>query len=77
MRQSMSARAKPYHNAWTESFVGTLKTGMLHDGSLFTHADVRIESFAAIASYYNTHRKHSSLASKMPASFEALFHSNN
>ena len=22
--QSMSARANPYHNAWTESFIGTL-----------------------------------------------------
>ena len=25
MRQSMSARANPYDNAWTESFIGTLK----------------------------------------------------
>ena len=25
MRQSMSARATPYHNAWTQSFMGTLK----------------------------------------------------
>jgi putative transposase len=30
MRQSMSARANPYHNAWTESFMGTLKSEMLH-----------------------------------------------
>ena len=29
MRQSMSARANPYHNAWTESFIGTLKAEML------------------------------------------------
>mgnify|MGYP002654814835 CR=1 FL=1 len=32
MRQSMSARATPYHNAWTESFMGTLKSEMLQDG---------------------------------------------
>ncbi len=32
LRQSMSARANPYHNAWTESFIGTLKTEMLQDG---------------------------------------------
>jgi transposase InsO family protein len=30
IRQSMSARANPYHNAWTESFMGTLKTGQSH-----------------------------------------------
>ena len=32
MRQSMSARANPDHHAWTESFMGTLKTEMLQDG---------------------------------------------
>ena len=32
MNQSMSARANPYHNAWTESFMGTLKNEMLQDG---------------------------------------------
>ena len=45
--------------------------------ALITHADVRTESFASLASYDNTHRKHSSLGSKTPASFEALIHSNN
>ena len=29
IQQSMSARANPYHNAWTESFMGTLKNEML------------------------------------------------
>ena len=77
MRQSMSARANPYHNAWTESFIGTLKTEMLADGSFIAHADARIELFAYIESYYNTHRKHSSLGYKTPASFEALIHSSN
>ena len=77
MRQSMSARANPYHNAWTESFMGTLKTEMLQDGTFIAHADARTEIFAYIESYYNTHRKHSSLGYKTPASFEALIHSNN
>jgi transposase InsO family protein len=71
MRQSMSARANPYHNAWTESFIGTLKTEMLADGSFIARADANIEIFAYIESYYNTHRKHSSLGYKTPASFEA------
>ena len=41
MRQSMSARANPYHNAWTESFMGTLKTEMLENGSFIGHTDAR------------------------------------
>jgi transposase InsO family protein len=32
IRQSMSARANPYHNAHTESFMGTLKTELIQDG---------------------------------------------
>jgi putative transposase len=77
LRQSMSARANPYHNAWTESFMGTLKTEMLQNGSFISHADARIELFAFIESYYNTHRKHSSLDYKTPAAFEAQLNSNN
>lgn len=70
MRQSMSARANPYHNAWTESFMGTLKSEMLQDGSFLNDNDARIEIFSYIESYYNTHRKHSSLGYKTPAQFE-------
>ena len=77
MRQSRSARANPHHNAWTESFIGTLKTEMLADGTFITHADARIELFASIESYYNTHRKHSSLGYQTPASFEAHINSNH
>ena len=77
MRQSMSARANPDHNAWTESFMGTLKTEMLQGGSFIAHADARIELFAYIEAYYNTHRKHSSLGYKTPAAFEAHINSKN
>jgi putative transposase len=70
MRQSMSARANPYHNAWTESFMGTLKSEMLQDGCFLNDKDARIEIFSYIESYYNTHRKHSSLGYKTPAQFE-------
>ena len=45
MSQSMSARANPYHNAWTESFMGTLKTEMLGDDCLINDADARTEIF--------------------------------
>ena len=76
MRQSMSARANPYPNAWPESFVGTLQTEMLQDGSFIAHADARIELFAYIESYYDTYRKHSSLGYKTPATLEAHINSN-
>lgn len=77
MRQSMSARANPYHNAWTESFMGTLKAEMLQDGCFINARDARTEIFAYIDSYYNTQRKHSSLGYQTPAQFEAKINSPN
>ena len=77
LRQSMSARANPYHNAWTESFIGTLKSEMLQDGTFIAHADANTDIFAYIEAYYNTHRKHSSLGYQTPATFEAQFHPKN
>ncbi len=75
--QSMSARANPYHNAWSESFVGTLKTEMLQDCCYLDQKQARLEIFTYIDSYYNTQRKHSALGYLSPSSFESLFpHSN-
>ena len=39
--QSMSARANPYDNAWTESFIGTLKREMLQGGRFEDVDDAR------------------------------------
>ena len=77
IHQSMSARANPYHNAWTESFMGTLKNEMLQGGTFASEADARIEIFDFIESYYNHHRKHSSLSYQTPAQFEAKNAANN
>jgi putative transposase len=77
MRQSMSARANPYHNAWTESFMGTLKAEMLDGGCFIDAHDARLEIFTYIESYYNTHRKHSALNYQTPAQFEAEIFSQN
>jgi len=77
LRQSMSARANPYDNAWTESFIGTLKVEMLQDGCFQDAADAHAEIFDYIEGYYNTHRKHSSLGYKTPSQFEAHIHSTN
>ena len=71
LRQSMSARANPYHNAWTESFIGTLKTEMLQGGRFIDQTDASTEIFAFIDTYYNTQRLHSSLNYRSPASFES------
>jgi putative transposase len=77
LRQSMSERSNPYHNAWTESFIGTLKLEMLQGGCFHTAADARTEIFDFIEGYYNTHRKHSALGYKSPSQFETLLHSQN
>jgi putative transposase len=77
LNQSMSARANPYDNAWTESFIGTLKREMLQGGCFQNANDARIEIFEYIDGYYNTHRKHSSLGYQTPSQFEAKIHSTN
>jgi len=77
LRQSMSARANPYDNAWTESFIGTLKLEMLQDGCFEDASDARTEIFEYIEGYYNTHRKHSAIGYCTPAQFEAQIHSAN
>lgn len=77
MLQSMSARANPYHNAWSESFIGTLKSEMLQDGCFESPADARLEIFDYIEGYYNIHRKHSSLGYQTPSQFESHIHSLN
>lgn len=70
LRQSMSARANPYHNAWTESFMGTLKTEMIQDNCFLDITHARQELFTYIEGYYNTQRKHSALGYLPPANFE-------
>jgi transposase InsO family protein len=77
LRQSMSARANPYHNAWTESFIATLKTEMLQGRCFVDHKHARLELFTYIESYYNTQRKHSALHYSSPAKFESLLSNSN
>ena len=70
IQQSMSARANPYDNAWSESFIGTLKREMLQGGCFADATDARLELFDYIEGYYNTHRKHSALGYLTPNQFE-------
>jgi putative transposase len=77
MRQSMSARANPYHNAWSESVIGRLKAEMLQDGCFASIADAQTELFAYIDGYYNTRRRHSAIGYTTPAAFEATLALSN
>ena len=77
MRQSMSARANPYDNAWSESFIGTLKGEMLQGGCFENAADARLEIFDYSEGYYNTQHKHSALGYLSPTQFETQINSLN
>jgi len=68
--QSMSRKANPYDNAWSESFMGTLKKELLQGGVFESHDDARIALFEYIEGYYNTQRKHSSIGYQTPVQFE-------
>lgn len=70
MRQSMSARANPYQNAWTESMIGTLKAEMVRSQAFQDEQEARTELFDYLDSYYNTKRKHSSLGYRTPKQHE-------
>ena len=70
MRQSMSARANPHDNAWTESFIGTLKREVPELGHCKDTEEVRRRLFEYIEAYYHNQRKHSAIGYKTPVQFE-------
>ena len=74
--QSMSRRSNPYDNAWSESFIGTLKSEMLQGNQFIDERDARIGIFSYIDGYYNTERKHSALGYLSPSKFETKYHKN-
>lgn len=77
LRQSMSAKANPYDNAWSESFMGTLKREMLQGGCFADSTDARLEIFEYIEGYYNNQRKHSAIGYLTPNQFELQNHHLN
>ena len=56
IRQSVSARANPYHNAWTKSFMGRLKAEMPQNGRFINASDAHAELLVFIDGHYNTQR---------------------
>lgn len=61
LKQSMSAKANPYDNAWTESFMGTLKSEQVRAKRYQNLQEARQDLFEYIDGYYNTIRKHSAI----------------
>ena len=73
MLQSMSARANPYDNAWTESFIGTLKNEMGNLLSMLFPHQTQLNCFLYIEVYYNTQCRHSDLGYSTPSRCEANY----
>ena len=68
---SMSGRGNCYDNAPVESFFGTLKTELVNHAVYRTRQDAMTDIFFFIEGFYNRSRRHSSLAFRSPADFEA------
>ena len=67
---SMSRTANPYDNALAESFVATLKTECFGSSIPPTRAAAELMAFDYIETFYNPHRRHSSLGYRSPLDFE-------
>jgi transposase InsO family protein len=71
IRLSVGRRGQCWDNAVAESFFSTIKTELLHRQPWPTHQAARQAIFEYIEGWYNTRRRHSSLAYLSPAAFEA------
>ena len=61
-----------FDNAMCESFFATLECELLDRSSFRTSAEARRAIFDFIEGWYNTQRRHSSLAYESPINFERL-----
>ena len=68
MRQSMSAAASCYDNAFMESCFGTLKTEL--ELVEYANGAEAIRELSSYIRYYNLERRHSSLGYVTPTQFE-------
>ena len=72
VRPSMGSVGDCFDNAMCESFFATLECELLDRSSFRTPAEARLAIFDFIEGWYNTQRRHSSLAYESPMSFERL-----
>lgn len=70
--QSMSRKGDCWDNAVAESFFKTIKTELVYQTSFLTRDQAKKEIFEYIESYYNSLRRHSTLAYKTPVEYERM-----
>lgn len=70
---SMSRRGNCWDNAVAESFFATLKVELVHRRRWRSRAELRIEIFDYLETFYNRRRLHSSLGYRTPAAVEAEY----
>jgi putative transposase len=70
-RPSMSRKGNCWDNAVAESFFATLEHELLATADFHTHTAARHALFEFIEVWYNRQRRHSSLGSMSPATYEA------
>jgi len=70
--QSMGSRGDCFDNAVAESFFATLKKELIHRRSWPTKAELRVEVFDYIETFYNRQRRHSTLGGLSPSRFEMI-----
>src|SRR4030088_1492121 len=73
---SMSRPARPWENAYCESFMSTLKREQVSCPVYAAMEDLQPQMGEFIAQFYNVQRLHSALAYCSPAEFEKLTSGN-
>ena len=73
VRPSMGSVGSCYDNALCESFFASLECELLDRRTFQTYAEARMDVFAYIEGWYNTHRRHSSIQYDSPITFERRF----
>ncbi len=68
---SMSRKGDCWDNAPMESFWGTLKQELVHHENFVTREEAKAKTFEYIEVFYNGQRRHSSLGSVSPATYES------
>ena len=70
VRPSMGTVGDAYDNAMAESFFATLECELIDRRVWKTHSEARHAIFSWIETWYNPHRRHSSLGQVSPIAFE-------
>ena len=70
---SMSRKGNCWDNAVAESFFATLKTELVYRRRFATRAEARQAIIDFIETFYNPHRRHSTLGYLSPMAFEMKF----